>query len=108
MGPPRIGGVTGGVAPRGEYSEAPWLDLDNGYHASPSRAGLPAVGENAGPPAAETGGVSGSDSELEQIRRSPGYARACGLASFHLAFEDDLFTDRSGASPADYQQAIGT
>jgi eukaryotic-like serine/threonine-protein kinase len=58
--PPRIGGVTGGVAPRGEYSEAPWLDLDtpaatngwwagsgtmtpaSGYHASPSRASLPA------------------------------------------------------------------
>jgi len=58
--PPVSRGGLGGIVPPGEYSEAPWLDLDtpaaangwwagsgtmppaSGYHTAPSRAGLPA------------------------------------------------------------------
>ncbi|GLZ48494.1 hypothetical protein Acsp06_46790 [Actinomycetospora sp. NBRC 106375] len=67
------------------------------------------VGENAGgPPADTTGGSPDSDPEIEQVRRSPGYARDCGLATFFLAFEEDLRTDRSGVTLADYVDAIAT
>jgi hypothetical protein len=66
-----------------------------------ARAGLPVVGENPGPPADVTGGTASSDPEVEQLRRGPGYARTCGLAVFFAAFEDDLFTGRSGASLTD-------
>ena len=68
-------------------------------------AGLPAVGENPGPPAPETGGVANSDSEAQQLSRSPGYARSCGLAALLFAFEDDLYTGRSGITAADYTNA---
>jgi hypothetical protein len=71
-----------------------------------ARAGLPVVGENPGPPGATTGGAVDSDTELEQVRRSPGYARACGLATFLLAFEEDLHTPRSGVTLADYAAAM--
>lgn len=74
--------------------------------AQAARAGLAAVGENPGPPASQTGGTASSDSELDQVRRSPGYARGCALAAFYLAFEDDLYTGRSGVTAADYAAAI--
>ncbi|MCO5595352.1 hypothetical protein L7F22_049394 [Adiantum nelumboides] len=67
--------------------------------AQAARAGLPAVGENPGPPAPQTGGTASSDPETEQVRRSPGYARGCALAAFYLAFEEDLHTGRSGSRP---------
>ena len=50
--------------------------------------------------------MTDSDSELEQVRRAPGYARGCGLVAFLLAFEDDLYTGGSGVTPADYAAAI--
>ena len=75
--------------------------------AQAARAGLPVVGENPGPPAPQTGGVPGSDPETQQVARSPGYARGCALAALFLAFEDDLFTGRSGVTLQDYVQAIG-
>ncbi|WP_433800219.1 hypothetical protein [Actinomycetospora sp. CA-084318] len=71
-----------------------------------ARAGLAAVGENPGPPAAQTGGTSNSDSEAEQIRRSPGYARGCALAAFFLAFEDVLDDPSSGSTRQDYVDAV--
>jgi hypothetical protein len=49
--------------------------------------------------------VPGSDPETEQLRRSAGYARACGLAALLFAFEDDLYTGRSGITAADYVNA---
>ncbi|MHC1560705.1 hypothetical protein ACR9E3_17240 [Actinomycetospora sp. C-140] len=76
--------------------------------AQAARAGLPVVGENAGPPGDTTGGSPDSDPETEQVRRAPGYARDCGLATFFLAFEEDLHTDRSGVTLADYVAAIAT
>ncbi len=75
--------------------------------AAASRAGLTTVGENPGPPAPQTGGVAASDSEREQLRHAPSYARACGLSAFLFAFEDDLYTPRSGLVPGDYAAAIG-
>lgn len=74
--------------------------------AQAARAGLPVVGENPGPPGDTTGGVPDSDPEIEQVRRAPGYARACGLAFFTLAFEEDVHTPRSGVTLADYTAAI--
>ncbi|MEJ2862321.1 beta-galactosidase [Actinomycetospora flava] len=74
--------------------------------AQASRAGLPVVGENPGPPGETTGGSDDSDPEIEQVRRAPGYARDCGLAAFTLAFEEDLHTPRSGVTLADYVGAI--
>ncbi|GAA4772367.1 hypothetical protein GCM10023200_00860 [Actinomycetospora chlora] len=74
--------------------------------AQAARAGLAVVGENPGPPGGTTGGVPDSDPEIEQVRRAPAYARACGLAAFTLAFEEDLHTPRSGVTPADYVGAI--
>ncbi|HEY2224222.1 hypothetical protein [Actinomycetospora sp.] len=46
------------------------------------------------------------DSERDQLRYAPGYARACGLTAFLVAFEDDLYTSRSGLHPGDYTAAI--
>lgn len=74
--------------------------------AQAARAGLPAVGENPGPPAAETGGTASSDSEAEQIRRSPAYARGCALAAFFLAFESVLDDPASGVTRQDYVRAV--
>ncbi|MEJ2888068.1 beta-galactosidase [Actinomycetospora aeridis] len=74
--------------------------------AQAARAGLPVVGENPGPPGETTGGSADSDSEREQVRRAPAYARSCGLAAFTLAFEEDLHTPRSGVTLADYVGAI--
>jgi hypothetical protein len=74
--------------------------------AAAARAGLPTVGENPGPPAPQTGGTVDADSERDQLRRAPGYARACGLSAFLFAFEDDLYTPRSGLVPGDYAAAI--
>lgn len=76
--------------------------------AQAARAGLAVVGENPGPPGEATGGVPDSDPEIEQVRRAPAIARACGLASFTLAFEEDLHTPRSGVTLADYTDAFGT
>ncbi|MCD2192362.1 hypothetical protein LQ327_02985 [Actinomycetospora endophytica] len=75
--------------------------------AAAHRAGLALVGENPGPPAPQTGGTDRSDSERDQLRRAPGYARACGLAAFLFAFEDDLYTTRSGLTPGDYAAVVG-
>ncbi|WP_285586523.1 beta-galactosidase [Actinomycetospora sp. NBRC 106378] len=75
--------------------------------AAAARAGLPTVGENPGPPGPTTGGTADSDSEADQLRYAVSYARGCGLSAFLLAFEDDLYTDRSGLTPADYEAAIG-
>lgn len=75
--------------------------------AQAARANLPAIGENPGPPGPTTGGVAGADSEAEQVRRAPALARSCRLAALLFAFEDDLFTNRSGISLADYRAAIG-
>lgn len=73
--------------------------------AQVARAGLAAVGENPGPPGPLTGGVSYSDSESAQVSRVATYSRSCGLAALYLAFEDDLFTGRSGTSLAAYASA---
>ncbi|NYD37344.1 beta-galactosidase [Actinomycetospora corticicola] len=75
--------------------------------AAAARAGLPTVGENPGPPGPTTGGTADSDSEADQLRYAVSYARGCGLSAFLFAFEDDLYTDRSGLTPADYAAAIG-
>jgi hypothetical protein len=75
--------------------------------AAAHRAGLGLVGENPGPPAPQTGGTDGSDSERDQLRYAPGYARGCGLSAFLFAFEDDLYTTRSGLTPGDYAAAVG-
>jgi hypothetical protein len=53
----------------------------------------------------QTGGVPNSDPETAQLSRSPGYARSCALASLLFAFEDDLYTGRSGITAADYANA---
>ncbi|MDL5155693.1 hypothetical protein [Actinomycetospora termitidis] len=74
--------------------------------AAAARAGLPTVGENPGPPGPTTGGVADSDSEADQVRYGVEYARVCGLSAFLLAFEDDLYTGRSGITPDDYLTAI--
>ncbi|WP_433800221.1 beta-galactosidase [Actinomycetospora sp. CA-084318] len=74
--------------------------------AAAARAGLPTVGENPGPPGPTTGGTADSDSEADQLRYAVAYARGCGLSAFLFAFEDDLYTDRSGITPADYEAAI--
>ncbi|NMO92527.1 hypothetical protein [Actinomycetospora sp. TBRC 11914] len=74
--------------------------------AAATRARLPLVGENPGPPGPQTGGTAGSDSEREQLRHAPDYARACGLRAFLFAFEDDLYTSRSGLVPGDYAAAV--
>ncbi|MHC1560692.1 hypothetical protein ACR9E3_17175 [Actinomycetospora sp. C-140] len=74
--------------------------------AQAARAGLAAVGENPGPPAAETGGTATSDSESEQIRRSPAYARGCSLLAFFLAFEGVLNDPASGVTRQDYVRAV--
>ncbi len=74
--------------------------------AAARHAGLSTVGENPGPPAPETGGAEGSDGERDQLRHAPDYARACGLSAFLFAFEDDLYTTRSGLVPGDYAAAI--
>jgi hypothetical protein len=74
--------------------------------AQAARAGLPAVGENPGPPGTETGGTASSDSEAEQIRRSPAYARGCALAAFFLAFEGVLDDPASGVTRQDYVRAV--
>ncbi len=74
--------------------------------AQAARAGLPAVGENPGPPAAQTGGTASSDSEAAQIRRSPAYARGCALAGFFLAFESVLDDPASGLTRQDYVNAV--
>jgi hypothetical protein len=74
--------------------------------AAAVRAGLPLVGENPGPPGPQTGGTDGSDGERDQLRHAPDYARACGLRAFLFAFEDDLYTPRSGLVPGDYAAAI--
>lgn len=71
-----------------------------------SRAGLPAVGENPGPPAAQTGGTSYSDSLAEQVRRAPGYARGCGLTALLVAFEWALDDPRYGVTRDDYRTAV--
>ncbi|GLZ50566.1 hypothetical protein Acsp07_01830 [Actinomycetospora sp. NBRC 106378] len=84
---------------------ASWSNL-RFARAQAARAGLAAVGENPGPPAAQTGGTSNSDSEAEQIRRSPGYARGCALAAFFLAFEDVLDDPSSGSTRQDYVDAV--
>lgn len=73
--------------------------------AQVARAGLSAVGENPGPPGPTTGGVSYSDPETAQVTRVAGYSRSCGLAALYFAFEDDLFTGRSGISLATYASA---
>ncbi len=75
--------------------------------AQAARAGLPVVGENVGPPSPQTGGVPGSDPETQQVARAPGYARGCAMAALFFAFEDDLFTGRSGITLQNYVQAIG-
>jgi hypothetical protein len=74
--------------------------------AQAARAGLSAVGENPGPPAAQTGGTASSDSEAAQIRRSPAYARGCALAGFFLAFEAVLDDPSSGLTRQDYVNAV--
>ena len=74
--------------------------------AQAARAGLPAVGENPGPPAAQTGGTAISDPEAEQVRRSPVYARGCALAGFFLAFEGVLDDPTSGLTRQDYANAV--
>jgi hypothetical protein len=74
--------------------------------AQAARAGLPAVGENPGPPAAQTGGTASSDSESQQIRRSPAYARGCALAGFFLAFEGVLDVPSSGLTRHDHANAV--
>ncbi|MDL5155694.1 hypothetical protein [Actinomycetospora termitidis] len=84
---------------------ASWSNL-RFARAQAARAGLAAVGENPGPPAAQTGGTSNSDSEAEQIRRSPAYARGCALAAFFLAFEDVLDDPSSGSDRQDYVDAV--
>jgi hypothetical protein len=71
-----------------------------------ARSGLPAVGENPGPPAPQTGGTSSSDSEAAQIRRSPAYARGCALVGFFLAFEGVLDDPSSGLTRQDYVNAV--
>lgn len=73
--------------------------------AQVARAGLAAVGENPGPPGPTTGGVSYSDPETVQVTRAVSYARSCGLAALYFAFEDDLFTGRSGITLATYASA---
>ncbi|MEJ2868911.1 hypothetical protein WCD74_14155 [Actinomycetospora sp. OC33-EN08] len=75
--------------------------------AAAARAGLPTAGENPGPPGPTTGGDPDSDSEADQVRYAVDYARGCGLSAFLLAFEDDLYTGRSGITPEDYRAAIG-
>ncbi|GAA4914869.1 hypothetical protein EV188_111114 [Actinomycetospora succinea] len=74
--------------------------------AQAARAGLAAVGENPGPPAAETGGTASSDPIAEQIRRSPAYARGCDLLGFFLAFESVLNDPASGVTRQDYVRAV--
>ncbi|MEJ2888056.1 hypothetical protein [Actinomycetospora aeridis] len=74
--------------------------------AQATRAGLAAVGENPGPPGAETGGTASSDPIAEQIRRSPAYARGCNLLAFFLAFEDVLDDPASGVTRQDYARAV--
>jgi hypothetical protein len=76
--------------------------------AQAARADMAVVGENPGPPAPETGGGRGSDSEREQLRRSPGYARSCALVALLFAFERDLHTTRSGVSLSDLASAISS
>jgi hypothetical protein len=73
--------------------------------AQVARAGLPAIRENPGPPGPGTGGVPGSDSEAEQLRRAPDLARSCALALLLFAFEDDLYTGGSGVTMQDYVTA---
>ncbi|MDL5155692.1 hypothetical protein [Actinomycetospora termitidis] len=74
--------------------------------AQATRAGLPAIGENPGPPAAQTGGTSYSDSLAEQVRRAPGYARSCGLSALLVAFEWALDDPGSGVTRDDYRRAV--
>ncbi|WP_248292915.1 hypothetical protein [Actinomycetospora sp. TBRC 11914] len=84
---------------------ATWSNL-RFARAQAARAGLAAVGENPGPPAAQTGGTATSDSEAAQIRRSPAYARGCALAGFFLAFEAVLDDPSSGLTRQDYANAV--
>jgi hypothetical protein len=84
---------------------ASWSNL-RFARAQAARAGLPAVGENPGPPAAQTGGTSTSDSEAAQLQRSPGYARGCALAGFFFAFESVLDDPSSGLTRQDYANAV--
>ncbi len=74
--------------------------------AQAARANLPAVGENPGPPAAQTGGTSSSDSLADQIARSPAYARSCRLAALLVAFEWAMDDPRSGVTRDDYRRAV--
>ncbi|WP_433800222.1 hypothetical protein [Actinomycetospora sp. CA-084318] len=74
--------------------------------AQATRANLPAVGENPGPPAAQTGGTSYSDSLAEQIARSPAYARGCRLAALLVAFEWAMDDPRWGVTRDDYRRAV--
>ncbi|MEJ2868910.1 hypothetical protein WCD74_14150 [Actinomycetospora sp. OC33-EN08] len=74
--------------------------------AQATRAGLPAVGENPGPPAAQTGGTPDSDTLAEQVRRAPGYARSCGLSALLVAFEWALDDPRWGVTRDDYRRAV--
>lgn len=74
--------------------------------AQAARVNLPAVGENPGPPAPQTGGTSYSDSLAEQIARSPGYARGCRLTALLVAFEWTMDDPRWGVSREDYRRAV--
>jgi glycosyl transferase family 2 len=84
---------------------ATWSNL-RFARAQAARAGLAAVGENPGPPAAQTGGTASSDPEAAQVRRSPAYARGCALAGFFLAFESVLDDPSSGVTRQDYVNAV--
>ena len=84
---------------------ATWSNL-RFARAQAARAGLAAVGENPGPPAAQTGRTASSDTEAAQIRRSPAYARGCALAGFFLAFESVLDDPASGLTRQDYVDAV--
>jgi hypothetical protein len=74
--------------------------------AQAARANLPAVGENPGPPAAQTGGTSYSDSLADQIARAPAYARGCRLAALLVAFEWTMDDPRFGVTRDDYRRAV--
>ena len=97
------GDATASVATGTEV--ASWSNL-RFARAQAARAGLAAVGENPGPPAAQTGGTASSDPEAAQVRRSPAYARGCALAGFFLAFESVLDDPSSGVTRQDYVNAV--
>jgi hypothetical protein len=68
--------------------------------------GLPVVAENPGPPGPTTGGSRFSDSEAEQMVAAARYARDCGVDTFFLAFEDQLFEPGSGIDVPGYARVI--